>query len=101
MSQASKVLLICVLLLTANRLWANDSGDNSQFGDDQESETSVMDSWHDGWQDKKKRNGWTWFGMGYESRHRSSGNHSNVYQRGTNRSPGGHGRPKAGGGRGH
>jgi hypothetical protein len=32
-----------------------------------------MESWQEGWQTDEKGDGWTWFGMGYESRRGSSG----------------------------
>lgn len=100
LSQTFKAFLISVLLLSAGRLWADDSGVGSQIEDDQESETSALDSWQEGWQEDEKGDGWTWFGMGYESRRGSSANHSATSPGGTNKGSGGNGGPKGGGGRG-
>lgn len=99
LSQASKVILICTLLLSTDRLWADDSRDESQVGVDRAPEASALDSWQEGWQEDEKRDRSTWFGMGYESRRGSSGNRSATSPGGTDKGSGGSG-PKAGIGRG-
>ena len=95
LSQVSKIILIGTLILSANRLWADSSGESGFATDDQAHETSALESW----QEDEREERWTWFGMGYESRRESAGNHGNTSPGGGNKGSGGTG-PRHGNGRG-
>ncbi|MEJ2693502.1 MAG: hypothetical protein P8166_10710, partial [Candidatus Thiodiazotropha sp.] len=64
----SSGILILFLLSTAGALRAADGGDEDKVTVDGEPTSSNMRSWQEEWRDDERARGWTWFGMGYESR---------------------------------
>ncbi|MGD9169912.1 MAG: hypothetical protein PVI97_07615 [Candidatus Thiodiazotropha sp.] len=68
----SKGILTILLLLAVGLVYAVDSANDEAIETDTD-QPSNMESWQEGWQTDKKKDGWTWFGMGYESRRGSFG----------------------------
>ncbi len=91
----STVVLTLLLLLAAGVLHAAEAGDESNATRKDEAESSNMQSWQDDWRSDEKNRGWTWFGMGYESRRASSESAGGGSSGGPAKGPGGNG---AGGG---
>lgn len=58
------------LIMASSNAWSAEAIEDTAGKDvnDHRPQTSNMDSW----QEDERRNSWTWFGMGYESRRASS-----------------------------
>ncbi|MET0027949.1 MAG: hypothetical protein ABW101_09960 [Candidatus Thiodiazotropha sp.] len=98
-SSLYKVILMGTLLVHVGSLWAADIPENP-VEEEPPSETSDnMQSWQEDWQrDEDRRGDWTWFGMGYESRHQATQNRgSNSAGGGASQGPGGGNGPGGGG----
>jgi hypothetical protein len=94
-----KGILTILLLLSMGQLWADDGVENDTIDTDLE-QPSNMESWQEGWQNDKKSNEWTWFGMGYESRRAASGSQGGTSSGGPVRGQNGNGPGRGGNGNG-
>lgn len=74
-SCVSTGILILFLLLAVGNLCAADENDGNDITENGESQSTNMQSWQEEWRGNEKKSGWTWFGMGYESRRASSDSH--------------------------
>ncbi|MEJ2404210.1 MAG: hypothetical protein P8171_07965 [Candidatus Thiodiazotropha sp.] len=104
-SRVIKIILMGTMLVHVGSLWAADEPENpiteDQLAEDPPLEPSdSMQSWQEEWrQDDDDRSDWTWFGMGYESRHRASQNRG-YNSGGASQGPGSGKGPGSGGGHG-
>lgn len=94
----SSGILILFLLIAAGELRAADESDAGKVTVDSEPKSSNMRSWQEEWRDEESARGWTWFGMGYESRRAFSDSPGGNRSGGSSMGPGGNG---AGGGGGN
>ncbi|MET0064997.1 MAG: hypothetical protein ABW076_01490 [Candidatus Thiodiazotropha sp.] len=88
------------MLLHVGGLRAADEPENPALQTPPSDTQDNMQSWQEDWQQQDEdRNGdWTWFGMGYESRHRASQNRgSSSANGGAAQGPGGGNGPGGGG----
>jgi hypothetical protein len=93
-------ILTLFLLLAVGNLRAADESGGSDNTDSGESQSTNMQSWQEEWRDDKKESGWTWFGMGYESRRAFSDSRAGAGSGGPSKGQGGNGAGGSGSGGG-
>jgi hypothetical protein len=67
-----KGILPLLLLLQVGHALATDEDAHAGATENADRPPSNMESWQEEWRDEGKASGWTWFGMGYESRRAAS-----------------------------